>query len=126
MSYYVINGIHVVKGLPFPSSMLRSHLTLFAGDYDGSALVQYLYENNLGFEINKINSNIQNLDPGIQGRLAMVCEGGGKRRLFVIGNYVRQRLLRPFHDWAMKVFKTLPQDGTYDQSRPIRAVGWEC
>lgn len=39
-----------------------------------------------------------------QGRLACAVEGGGKRRFFIIGNYVKQRLLKPYHDWAMSVY----------------------
>lgn len=33
--------------------------------------------------------------PVVYGRLASTCEGGGKRRVFAVGNYVKQRLLRP-------------------------------
>jgi hypothetical protein len=40
------------------------------------------------------------------GKLAMSVEGGGKGRIFAIGNYyVKQRLLRPYHDWAMEVLR---------------------
>lgn len=54
------------------------------------------------------------------GRLASVVEGGGKLRLFVIGNYVKQRLLKPYHDWAMAVLRRLPNDGTFHQTAPLR------
>lgn len=37
------------------------------------------------------------------GRFAQVIEGAGKRRLFYIVTYDKQRLLRPVHDWAMSV-----------------------
>lgn len=53
------------------------------------------------------------------GRLCQTLSGNGKRRLFVIGNYVKQRLLRPVHDWAMAVLRRLPCDGTYDQTAPL-------
>ena len=46
-------------------------------------------------------------------------EGGGKRRIFAIGNYVNQRLLKPIHDWLGKVLRRIPQDGTYDQTKPL-------
>lgn len=52
------------------------------------------------------------------GRLASTAAGAGKRRLFVLGNYVKQRLLYPVHDWAMRILGRLPSDGTYDQGRP--------
>lgn len=45
------------------------------------------------------------------GKLAQAVEGAGKRRLFAIGNYVKQRLLYPVHDWAMRVLARIPTDG---------------
>lgn len=53
------------------------------------------------------------------GRLGQVVEGGGKRWIFAIGNYVRQRLLKPFHDWLMKSLAKQPSDGTFHQTRPL-------
>ncbi|KAF5203079.1 hypothetical protein FRX31_007333 [Thalictrum thalictroides] len=40
----------------------------------------------------------------------MVEEGGGKRRIFAIGNYINQRLLRSYHDWLMAVLRRIPCD----------------
>lgn len=57
-----------------------------------------------------------------RGRLASVVVGGGKRRLFVIGNYVKQCLLKPYHDWAMNVLRRIPNDGTYNQLAPLKYV----
>lgn len=53
------------------------------------------------------------------GRLSQVVEGGGKRRIFAIGNYLHQRMLYPFHSWAMSVLRRLPMDGTFNQTRPL-------
>lgn len=54
------------------------------------------------------------------GRLAFSTDAGdGKRRIFAIGNYVHQRLLRPLHDFLMRVLACLPTDGTFDQLRPL-------
>lgn len=36
-----------------------------------------------------------------------------------MGNFVRQRLLTPVHDWLMEVLRSLPQDGTFNQVRPL-------
>ena len=44
------------------------------------------------------------------GRLTCTLTGAGKRRLIAIGNYVRQRLLHPVHDWAMRVLSRIPND----------------
>ena len=58
------------------------------------------------------------------GRLGLVIEGGGKKRIFAIGSYVRQRLVYPFHAWLMKILKKIPMDGTFDQEKPLlRLVG---
>lgn len=58
----------------------------------------------------------------ITGRLGQSIEGGGKRRIFAIGKYVNQRLLRPVHDWAMSVLRSIPQDGTFNQT--FRFASW--
>lgn len=60
--------------------------------------------------------------PLATGRLAQVIEGSGKRRIFAICNYIKQRLLRPVHDWAMKILASIPMDGTFDQGAPIRRL----
>ena len=57
-----------------------------------------------------------------RGRLASAIVGGGKRHLFVIGNYVKQCLLKPYHDWAMTVLRCIPNDGTFDQAAPLKYV----
>jgi len=57
---------------------------------------------------------------GIGGRLAYsTSAGAGNWRIFAIGNYVHQRLLRPLHDFLMRVLACLPTDGTFDQLRPL-------
>ena len=54
------------------------------------------------------------------GRLAFsTASVGGKRRIFAIGNYVVQRVLRPLHDFLMKVLRSIPMDGTFNQVRPL-------
>lgn len=54
------------------------------------------------------------------GKLGMSLEGGGKRPFFAIGNYVKQRLLKPYHDWLMAVLKRIPNDGTFNQPEPLK------
>ena len=58
------------------------------------------------------------------GRICGTVEGAGKRRIFAIGNYLKQRLLRPVHDWAMQVLSRIPNDGTFDQEAPIHRLRW--
>ncbi|KAK4839043.1 hypothetical protein QYF36_018578 [Acer negundo] len=52
----------------------------------------------------------------ITGRLGQLIEGGGKRRIFAIGNYVNQRLLHPIHQWLNEVLQMIPMDGTLKPS----------
>ncbi|XP_074562643.1 putative mitochondrial protein AtMg01110 [Curcuma longa] len=56
------------------------------------------------------------------GRITSTLPGAGKRRLFVIGNYIIQRLLYPIHSWAMDVLSRLPCDGTFEQGKPIHRL----
>lgn len=57
------------------------------------------------------------------GRLAFTLkEGAGKERVFAIPNALKQALLRPAHDWCMKVLRMLPCDGTYNQQKPLKRL----
>lgn len=56
------------------------------------------------------------------GRFGVKLEGAGKIRVFAIANPILQTLLRPLHDWCMKVLKLLPTDGTYDQLKPLKRL----
>lgn len=60
--------------------------------------------------------------PPITGRLSCTFPGAGKRRIFAIGNYVNQRLLRPVHDWVMFILRNLETDGTYNQHAPLHRL----
>ncbi|KAG6467635.1 hypothetical protein ZIOFF_074518 (mitochondrion) [Zingiber officinale] len=71
--------------------------------------------------VNGIFKHMGLLNP-LPGRLACTLSGAGKRRLFAIGNYVRQRLLHPVHDWAMRVLSRIPTDVTFNQERPIHRL----
>jgi hypothetical protein len=53
------------------------------------------------------------------GRLGQSVEGRAKRRIFAIGNYVAQRLLRPLHKWLAALLRMLPMDGTFNQHKPL-------
>lgn len=63
--------------------------------------------------------------PAVCGRLGQSIEGGGKRRIFAIGNWVNQRLLKPVHDWLMSVLRHIPMDGTFSQTRPLSLLSGE-
>lgn len=77
------------------------------------------YESRLALGFHSVTQAYSDLFPG---RLASVIEGGGKRRIFAIGNYIKQRLLFPVHQWCMNVLKHLPSDGTFNQLGPIERL----
>jgi hypothetical protein len=56
------------------------------------------------------------------GKLGRKYEGGGKVRVFTILDSIRQSCLRPVHDWAMSCLRLIPQDGTFDQTAPLRRL----
>ena len=45
-----------------------------------------------------------------------------KVRVFAIPNALKQVLLRPAHDWCMKIGIMLPCDGTFNQTAPIACL----
>lgn len=57
--------------------------------------------------------------PLFTGKLAQTLPGAGKRRIFAVCNYIKQRLLKPTHNWAMEVLSTIPMDGTFYQEGPL-------
>ncbi|QKI79964.1 RNA-dependent RNA polymerase [Erysiphe necator associated mitovirus 16] len=64
------------------------------------------------------------------GRIAVLEEARGKRRLIGITDWWTQVLLRPLHDDIYSFLGTVPQDGTNDQSKPIiallKSLGVKC
>jgi len=58
----------------------------------------------------------------IHSRLGFSPEGGGKTRIFAIGDYWSQMALRPIHDTFMSILKNLETDGTYNQERAFARI----
>lgn len=115
-----VHFIHSLQDGVFSPGILFVKRTFYPLDnkYTTQACNQDLefYERSLGLGFASVAQAYYNLWPG---RLASVVEGAGKQRIFAIGNYLKQRLLRPVHDWGMSVLHRIPQDGTFDQLRPI-------
>jgi len=65
---------------------------------------------------------------GEEGRLGKlgVKEEPGKVRVFAIVDYWTQIVLRPLHLWLFSILKRIPQDGTFDQLAPVRALLKRC
>lgn len=79
------------------------------------------FEDAIGQYMATITSAYEGI-PLYTGRLFQQFPGAGKRRIFAICNYMKQRLLNPVHDWAMSVLRTIPMDGAGDQERPINRL----
>lgn len=60
------------------------------------------------------------------GCVAMIPEAAGKVRTIAIVDYWTQRLMKPVHDWMMKVLSVLPTDGTFDQNESLRSYVAFC
>lgn len=56
------------------------------------------------------------------GKIATKVEPAGKVRVFAIVDYWTQCALKPLHDFVFEVLRSIPQDGTFDQERPVRAL----
>jgi hypothetical protein len=53
------------------------------------------------------------------GRLAFKEEAAGKVRVFALVDYWTQLVLYPLHALMGKILREIPQDGTFDQARPL-------
>lgn len=56
------------------------------------------------------------------GKLGLKEEAAGKVRVFAMVDAWSQWLLRPLHDALFKLLSGVPQDGTFDQLRPVKAL----
>lgn len=57
-----------------------------------------------------------------QGKIATKVEPAGKVRVFAIVDYWTQCALKPLHDFVFEVLRSIPQDGTFHQERPVREL----
>jgi hypothetical protein len=53
------------------------------------------------------------------GKLSTKVEAAGKVRVFAITDWWTQNLLLPLHDMINRLLKAIPQDGTFDQTKPL-------
>nr|UPW42242.1 MAG: putative RNA dependent RNA polymerase [Xinjiang mito-like virus 75] len=56
------------------------------------------------------------------GKLCLKQEAAGKVRVFAMVDSWTQTLLSNLHDGLLKILFLIPQDGTYDQHKPVRAL----
>jgi hypothetical protein len=59
------------------------------------------------------------------GRLVRLKEAAGKIRVIAIVDPITQWVLKPVHDWLFNILSYIPQDGTFNQEKPIRKL-WKA
>jgi len=60
--------------------------------------------------------------PLIHSKLGFSSEGGGKTRIFAMGDYWTQFSLKPIHKVLMSILRNLETDGTYDQESAFQRI----
>lgn len=77
-----------------------------------------LTDNVLLREINKLELQVKDLEiSGLQhSKLSKLSEGGGKTRVIAIADYFTQEAFKSLFQESMRFLKSIPEDGTYDQS----------
>lgn len=56
------------------------------------------------------------------GRLSEKLEAAGKVRIFAITDIWTQSALAPLHDMLFDILNDIPQDGTFEQHKPIKTL----
>lgn len=56
------------------------------------------------------------------GRISFKTEAAGKIRAFAMVDYWTQCTLRPLHDKIFSILAEIPEDGTFDQIKPAKAL----
>jgi len=56
------------------------------------------------------------------GKLSIKVEAAGKHRVFAMVDYWTQCALRPLHRYLGSILKRIPQDGTFDQVKPVASL----
>lgn len=120
-AYGYLSTLTWMSSIDFTQGVLWPFRVRYAFDENKSPLTSEdmdEYEDNVASRMMSLE-DLPECGLDLDGRLCAAVEGGGKRRIFAIGNSVNQRLLRPVHVWLMKVLKTIPIGGTFHQERPL-------
>jgi len=71
------------------------------------------------FEEALVFTRDNNIPRGNLGKLGFKDEPAGKVRVFAMVDCVTQWVLKPLHDRIFEILRLIPQDGTFDQERPL-------
>jgi hypothetical protein len=71
----------------------------------------------------EINDAIKSSQDSLKlGKLCLKQEAAGKVRVFAMVDAWTQSLLATLHDGILKILSSIPQDGTYDQHKPVKVL----
>jgi hypothetical protein len=56
------------------------------------------------------------------GKLGFKDEAAGKVRVFAMVDIWTQWALKPIHNFVMSILRRIPQDGTFDQFKPVKRL----
>lgn len=69
----------------------------------------------------RIPNIFKNLNVPI-GKLAKIPEAAGKVRVIATVDFITQLLMRPLHMFLCDILRVLPQDGTFNQDKPLKLL----
>lgn len=78
------------------------------------------FEEGLRFSKGRLKETYPNLP---LGKLGLKDEAAGKVRVFAMVDCITQWVFRPLHDRLFEILRLIPQDGTFDQERPLAHLG---
>jgi hypothetical protein len=110
------------------SNLLRDFLETVPGGYGTTKSLWTLLEDTAVFyrqaratDRTKV-LNVHGYGKNVCGRLALLEEAAGKVRVVALADPWTQWALYPLHEWLFKILKEIPQDGTFDQLRPVERL----
>lgn len=114
------------SALAFPESLLDSFsiiLRMFAFDKGNHPLrlireIRGYKDSHLDRNHHPIGSNVKPI-----GKLGLKVEAAGKMRIFAMVDPWTQWILAPFHKGIFHILERIPQDGTFNQLKPL-AKAW--
>lgn len=110
------------------SNILRDFLEVIPGGYGSTKSLWTLLEDTAVFyrrarvtDRTKV-PNAHGSGKNVCGRLALLPEAAGKVRVVALVDCWTQWALYPLHKWIFGILEEIPQDGTFDQLRPVERL----
>jgi len=110
------------------SNILRDFLESIPGGYGSTKSLWTLLEDTAFFyrqaraTDRTIVRNAHGFGKNVCGRLALLPEAAGKVRVVALVDCWTQWALYPLHKWIFEILKEIPEDGTFDQLKPVHRL----